>query len=92
LGFFIGQSVFDKKHKISIYFGLFVAIILHGLYDAPLMYLANIQAKLGIHEITQLEIYSLILFLVVFVVSIFWTLSIVKRLRKRQEKHKSQIL
>ena len=92
MGFFIGQSVFDKKHRISIYFGLIVSIFLHGLYNTPLMYLSNLQAKLGVHEILSTEIYAILFFLSIFTFSVVWAFKLAKKLRKRQDQHKNQIL
>ncbi|MBN2790644.1 MAG: PrsW family intramembrane metalloprotease [Candidatus Delongbacteria bacterium] len=92
MGFFIGQSVFDKKHKVSIVLGLIIAVFLHGSYDTALMFLSNTQDSIGIHEIMMSEVYAILSFLIVFIFGIIWSLSIVKRLRKRQEEQKSQIL
>lgn len=92
MGFFIGQAAFDKKHRKSMYLGLFTAILLHGLYDLPLMYLANNEAATGPHDITILETWAILFFLFIHIFSIIWALSLVKRLRKRQEQHRSQIL
>ena len=92
MGYFIGQSVFDKKHKISIYFGLIVTIVLHGFYNTPLMYLTNLQAKMGAHDMLASEGYALLFFFVVFIFSIVWAFKVAKKLRKRQEQHKSQIV
>ena len=56
------------------------------------MYLSNLEARMGPHEILDSEVNALLFFLAVFVFSVVWAFKVAKKLRKRQEQHKSQIV
>ena len=82
LGYYVGQARFNNVRKISAWRGLLAAILLHALYNFPLLSLGkmadNVRGKLGQQS------GLLVFFLVVFVSEIFWTLKIVQRLRREQ--------
>jgi protease PrsW len=82
LGYYVGQSRFNSERKISAWWGLLAAIMLHALYNFPLLSLTkmadNASGKLA--QSSGL----LVFFLAVFVSEIFWTLKIVQRLHRQQ--------
>ncbi len=92
MGYYAGQAVFDPKRRTSVHFGLITAMILHGLYDLPLMYLANKDAFEGPHEMTESERYAVLLFIGVLVVSIALAVGSARKLNIRQKENRSQIV
>jgi RsiW-degrading membrane proteinase PrsW (M82 family) len=82
LGYYVGQARFGDKPKVSGWLGLPVAVLLHALYDFPLLTIR------GLHEDGAGRPGSatamLVFFMAVFVFQIVWTLRIVRRLRREQ--------
>jgi RsiW-degrading membrane proteinase PrsW (M82 family) len=82
LGYYVGQGRFNADKKSSVRLGLLVAIMLHGLYDFPLLVMIRLDsdspAKLALSW--GLFVSSM----AVLGVEIVWTRRIVKRLRRQQ--------
>ena len=82
LGYYVGQSRFNIERKVSAWWGLLAATLLHAMYDFPLLSISklddNVNGKLG--SMSGL----LVFFLAVFIIEILWTLKIVQRLRREQ--------
>lgn len=88
LGYYVGQSRFGLGRRPSVWLGLVVAIILHGLYDFPLLAIGKLASDTG--ELSDAQA-LLILGLVVFVLAVLfieavWTFRLVRRLRREQEQ------
>ena len=89
MGYYVGQARFNRQSSPPANRGLVIAIILHGLYDFPLM---------AAHKISELaesgdpaaaaaclsESFLLLLFVGVVVFEFAWTVKIVRRLRREQ--------
>jgi len=82
LGYYVGQERFSTGRKGYARLGLLVAIVLHGLYDFPLL----VMIRLGGYSPGKwaLSWALLVCSLAVLVVEIVWTRRIVKRLRRQQ--------
>ena len=82
MGYYVGQARFNTRQKVSGRTGLLVAVILHGLYDFPLLVLPRLGRYA--HAKSALLLGMLALFLAVFAFKVIWTLRIVRRLRREQ--------
>lgn len=82
LGYYVGQGRFSADQKGSARLGLFIAIVLHGLYDFPLLVMVRLGGRP--HGNSALSLVLLICSLAVLAVEIVWTRRIVKRLRQKQ--------
>ncbi len=88
IGYYVGQARFNTDRKSPLWLGLAAAVVLHGLYDFPLMTLSfagqqgnNVDPGIaGSLPVAWL----LILFGVVLIYGIVWTVRIVRRLRRDQ--------
>lgn len=79
MGYFVGQAHFRPQERGKLLAGaLFWPILMHGLYDAPLL---TLQAM---GEATSAVAPLLLGFLVVFVWTAVWALRLAGRLRKEQ--------
>ena len=82
MGYYVGQSRFGIKRKVSAWTGLWVAVLLHGLYDFPLLAARGLErngtARAGLAP------GMLVFFAAVLVFEIIWTLRILRRLRREQ--------
>jgi RsiW-degrading membrane proteinase PrsW (M82 family) len=91
MGYYVGKAHFvDRRHVVALW-GLFAAILLHALYDFPIMVIAGVSEQ-ALHDdaaVGQVLAWigvMLPLFLVVLLFTIGWTLIIVQRLRREQLK------
>ena len=82
LGYYVGQARFDIRRKMTPRLGLFVAILLHALYDFPLLVMAGLDEDSSEKSVWVVGL--LIFALAVLVFEIVWTLRIVRRLRREQ--------
>jgi RsiW-degrading membrane proteinase PrsW (M82 family) len=90
MGYYVGQARFHRVGKRYNYFmALLVPIVLHGLYDFPLLSLASMtdpatgELPADVSETTILLLMAGAL--AVFVVEVVWTLILVRRLRHEQD-------
>ena len=91
MGFFVGQAKFNKGRGYSAYLGLFIAIMLHGLYNLPILYQSSIDS-LGLSDkYESVTMYLLVFFLLNFLFTVLWARSLAKRLRKSQDEDSDQI-
>jgi len=86
MGYYAGQAVFRPDRSLSFKIAaLGWPIVIHGLYDAPLMILNNIR-----HAGSGMQAHShaglLLLFAAVLLAEIFWAIRLVLRLRSEQLK------
>lgn len=82
MGYFVGQARFGAKGKASSWTGLWVAALLHGLYDFPLFVLRGMKTHGTAQE--GLEWGMFVFFLAVLVFELTWAMRIVRRLRREQ--------
>ena len=88
IGYYVGQARFNMSHTKPIWWGLWIAMLLHGLYDFPLMVM-NQAAKLAEQgDLSAIESMPggllLLLFVGVIVVEFVWTVKVVRKLRREQ--------
>ena len=88
LGYYVGQSRFGLGRRPSAWLGLVVAIILHGLYDFPLLAIGKLSNQGGeISDTNALLILALVVFvLAVLFIEAVWAVRLVRRLRREQEQ------
>jgi len=88
LGYYVGQARFNIERKVSVWMGLFVAIIIHGLYDFPLF----VMRGLGDYSPENLVLFLglNVFFLAILTFAIVWTLKIVRRLRREQVQERQE--
>ena len=88
LGYFVAQSKFCSHKKITMLRGLFITIIIHGLYDFPLisiMVMNNQAIKFNTEfSESQMRVGLFISFTIIFVLTIIQTLRIVRRVQNEQ--------
>jgi RsiW-degrading membrane proteinase PrsW (M82 family) len=90
LGYYVGQARFNPRSGVSAWRGLWVAVLIHGLYDFGLLYAkeSEAQGQLNVNEPSggqvALALGMLGLSLGVFLTAGIWTWRIVRRLRKDQ--------
>lgn len=82
MGYYVGQERFITNRKASALLGLLVAIVLHGLYDFPLLVMIRLGSYSPGNWALSWELFAFSL--VVLVVEIAWTRRIVKQLRRQQ--------
>ena len=89
LGYYVGQAKFSKGRRNLLWKGLLVAVLLHGLYDFPM--LTALEVALAQQEPTGGEAPSAgmpwglyALFVGVLIFAGIWALSVVRRLRREQ--------
>ncbi|MDB5350097.1 MAG: hypothetical protein JWN86_1344 [Planctomycetota bacterium] len=87
-GYYLGQGWFRGRPRWVTLWGLFVAVLLHALYDFPLLALRNEELHGGLRAGTPTELawrYGLsTLFVLTLAMEGFWTYRIVRRLRQEQ--------
>jgi RsiW-degrading membrane proteinase PrsW (M82 family) len=88
LGYYVGQARFNIERRNFARLGLLVAIVLHALYDFPLL----VIPRLGEHSPTKpvSVVGLLVVALAVLVFEIVWTLRIVRRLHREQIQDNKQ--
>jgi len=88
LGYYVGRAGFRARYKGTAARGLAIAVLLHGLYDFPLLSMeyASQQAALGGPAPEQaLPLgWLFLVFAAVFFYMVYWTLRTVGRLRREQ--------
>jgi RsiW-degrading membrane proteinase PrsW (M82 family) len=88
LGYFVGQARFRPHSGIAAWHGYLVAVLLHGLYDFPLLTILQMESQGMLGEEAPwndaLAGGLLLTFLFVFVGVIMWTRRIVRRLHNEQ--------
>ncbi|MHC4399897.1 MAG: PrsW family glutamic-type intramembrane protease [Planctomycetota bacterium] len=86
LGYYVGQAKFGSGKARLIWVGLLAAVLLHGLYDFPLLIKSQIlfyQGTAGVADAGFL-VWPLVVSLAVLAFGVAWTLRIVRRLRHDQ--------
>lgn len=83
LGYYIGQARFRNKPVLARW-GLLIAILLHAMYDFPLMVMDQLDPATGVTMTLVLGL--IVFFLIVFGGEITWTVRIVRRLHRDQER------
>jgi len=81
MGYYVGQARFKGNKKLA-WKGLLIAILLHALYDFPLLSMSALSTKTNASIILLLG--CLCFFFIVFISENVWTLLIVRRLHKEQ--------
>jgi hypothetical protein len=94
VGYYVGQARFNSQWPFSPWRGFAVAVTLHGLYDFPLLSFQKMQTQWpGGEEDLTLAVWALVSLgaaALVILVSVAWTIHIVSRLRRDQEKADTQ--
>ncbi|MCP4547481.1 MAG: heme exporter protein CcmD [bacterium] len=85
MGYYIGQARFGRNRRGKMFLGLFAAILLHGLYDFPLLSLHGLAGNPRYAMSPSVVIAAYAVCLAVLLVEIIWMLRIVRRLRREQE-------
>ncbi|MFC1572174.1 PrsW family intramembrane metalloprotease [Candidatus Eisenbacteria bacterium] len=90
LGYYVGQARFEPGRKAALWWGLLAAILLHGMYDFPLMAMRRMSDEDG-----GVMLWSFLALmaacLLVLVVAIIWVLGIVRKLHRAQERAVEQL-
>jgi RsiW-degrading membrane proteinase PrsW (M82 family) len=86
MGYFIGQARFNegKKRWVMLTSALFWPILLHGLYDFPLMTMKRLRA--GSTGVEALSLGLLGATLAVLIVEAVWAFRVTRRLRREQKE------
>ena len=91
LGYYVGQARFGTRGRPSVWLGLLVAVILHWLYDVPLLSIQAMAEQRGwesVESVTDSEagwvVAALTVVVAVLVTQLVWTGRIVRRLRREQ--------
>lgn len=97
MGYYLGQARFNPRFTGSAERGLLAAMVLHGLYDFPLLALKQAREAVGQTPppgpppAPLPEDLLLALFFLVFAVQIIWTVRILRRLRREQKARLSAL-
>ncbi len=88
MGYYVGQARFNPQSARPAEHGLLSAIILHGLYDFPLLAIHHARQQAGKTDTAGVfflpEGWLLLLFIAVLVFEFVWTARLVRRLRREQ--------
>ena len=88
LGYYIGQARLSHKPKYFVLLGLLITIILHGLYDFPLVTIQSLNGRADLHNAAPAEmgirLGLFLLFATVLLTELVWTIMIVRRLHHEQ--------
>lgn len=82
MGYYVGQARFHVKGNASSWTGLWVAVLLHGMYDFPLFVWQGMKKQGTMHE--GMALGMLVFFVAVMVFAVTWTMRILRRLRREQ--------
>lgn len=85
MGYYVGQPRFAPGWSFSPRRGLWVATLLHGLYDFPLLVFR--RSRVGFSAGTISEVWvglGVVATLLIFLIELVWTIRIVRRLRREQ--------
>ena len=96
MGYYVGRARFDPQNRWRLVgLGLLAAVLLHGLYDFPLMLIGDDAvagsppAQAAMADAGQVSSDALMLLLVVWVGTVVlgwaWSLRLVRRVRREQE-------
>lgn len=96
LGYYVGQAKLVEQSGVSARRGLWIAVLLHGLYDFGLLTVSQ-MAKQGTFDVNEppveqigLALGMLLIALVVLIVAGVWAWRIVRKLRRDQLRGKSR--
>jgi len=89
MGYFVSQAHFNLKKKLSIWFGLIVAIFLHALYDYPLIVNQIWRLNPDIPLESAVKLGFFVLFAMVFVFMVIWVFRLIKRTSRIQITNKN---
>jgi hypothetical protein len=90
MGYYVGQARFKAKTGVSAWRGLWVAILLHGLYDFGLMSAMQIGVR-GTFDVDEppadqiaIALGMIVMSLSIFITAAIWTWRIVRKLHREQ--------
>jgi len=81
MGYYVGQARFTSGWPFSPRRGLWVAVLIHGLYDFPLF--AMVESPVG-DSVAAVSGSGILATLSVLLIELVWTIRIVRRLRREQ--------
>jgi RsiW-degrading membrane proteinase PrsW (M82 family) len=84
MGYYVARAKFGRGGFGGMLYGLFVAYVLHGLYDFFLM-VPLFASEVWIEENAGTVLLCVLLGLGVLIVSVVWTLSLVSKVRAEQQ-------